>query len=113
MHTPRRGALPSTASTQTRPPNVPLLWHGASPFEFRGLETESINETPRGSPAAAQGKPSSAVPKQAWPESLPAPQISAKPPPLLKRNLASADAQQGHETAQADKVPIQQCGVHA
>jgi hypothetical protein len=111
VHTPTRGALPSTASTQTRPPNVPLLWDGASPFEFRGLETESIDETPGGSPAATQGKPSGVVPKQAHPKSLPEPQISAKPPPLLKRNQASADAQQDHETAQTDKVSRQQCSV--
>ena len=40
------------ASTQARPAIVPLLWQGSSPFEYRGLETESDDdETPRGLPA--------------------------------------------------------------
>ena len=37
----------------TPPPSWPLLWQGSSPFEYRGLETESDDdETPRGLPAA-------------------------------------------------------------
>lgn len=49
MQTPQM--LPPTPS-QLRPSAVPLLWQGASPFEYRGLEAESDDETPRGTAVA-------------------------------------------------------------
>ena len=50
LQTPCR---PPASSAQARPAIVPLLWQGSSPFEYRGLETESdADETPCGMPAA-------------------------------------------------------------
>ena len=93
---------PSAAPMHSRPDGVPRLWQGPSPFEYRGLETESFEETPRGTPSAA--------PEQAQlnPERCTTPQVSSKSPPLLKRNLGDAakpqQSQQTVEVAQPEKV---------
>ena len=87
------------APMQSRPAAVPRLWQGPSPFEYRGLETESFEETPRGSPSAA---PEQAQHAQQPAQDRSVPQIPSKAPPLLKRNVEkAATAQQAKHTPAA------------
>ena len=71
------------ASTQGRPAIVPLLWQGSSPFEYRGLETESDDdETPRGLSAVSMiGQHQGRI------LSMPALHSQSNAPPLLKRDV--------------------------
>ena len=105
MQIPHRRHLSSVAAAHSRPAGVPLLWQGPSPFEYRGLETESFEETPRGSPSTA---PKQAQHAQEPSKDSPMPQIPSTAPPLLKRNMVEAvDAQQTqhiHEGKLLDKV---------
>ncbi len=97
MQTPQHRRSQFSAPVQSRPAAVPRLWQGPSPFEFRGLETESFEETPRGSPSAA---PEQAQHAQQPSEGRAVPQIPSKAPPLLKRNIERAA-----ETQQAQQIP--------
>ena len=97
------GKTPSSAAPMhPRPDGVPRLWQGPSPFEYRGLETESFEETPRETPSAA--------PEQALQHSQDCtmPQGNSKAPPLLKRDLGDAaksqQLQQTVKAAQPEKV---------
>lgn len=111
MHTPQNRRPPFAALMQSRPAAVPRLWQGPSPFEYRGLETESVDETPRGSPAAA---PEQAQHAQQPSEGPPVPQNPSRAPPLLKRNLEKAaepqQAQHAPEAVQPQKVDVP--GLH-
>ena len=77
------------ASTQARPAIVPLLWQGSSPFEYRGLETESDDdETPRGLPAAVAAAHASMNGRHhALMQGMPVLQGHSNAPPLLKRDV--------------------------
>ena len=96
------------ASTQARHAIVPLLWQGSSPFEYRGLETESDDEeTPRGLPAAvaaAHATMSTDAQHQVPMQSVPALQSHGSAPPLLKRNMAKG--------AHSKVLICRQCQIH-
>lgn len=98
MQTPQKRRPPSAGPARSRPAGVPQLWQGPSPFEYRGLETESFEETPRRSPTAA---PEQAQHAQQASGSPSMPQLPSKVPPLLKRNVEkAAEPQQAHCTSE-------------
>lgn len=102
-----KGAGTPGPSTQSRPAIVPLLWQGSSPFEYRGLETESIcDETPRGTPVALPGL--TAADGQDV-ESGVMLQGSVKTPPLLKRAAGKAAERQGPPDEQHAEVKMPTC----
>ena len=80
---------------------MPQLWQGPSPFEYRGLETESFEETPRRSPTAAPEQAQHAQQASGSPSMSPMP---SKAPPLLRRNLQeAAEPQQAQATSEVIK----------